>query len=379
MFSDRSKLYKEIENNTKRPLIVYVTSQRDGAVGQMAGDAINELIDQVEQIKIAGKKEIDILIESFGGDPLVSLRMMSILRENFEKVNVIIPHSAYSAATLLALGADSIIMGRYGCLGPIDPQITVKQKDGTVKQFAYEDILSFLDFTKNDAGLTEQSHLATAFKLLGESVEPSSLGFAKRSSSLSVTIGEILLKMHMGEVEGKLQAKSIAEKLNKSFFSHGHALNRKDAQALGLNIEVPSDELEKLMWDVHLDFEKELEVRIPFDPTALFLSHKDATDYLKVPAPIDIPPMQQPYSDVVINATMNFVQNQLTVTGPEVEIEIKSALIESTHFSSENYAKYRIMVVRDWNLNFNTRLVRLEGSWRKIIIKTKNASNKTRK
>jgi len=42
-----------------------------------------------------------------------------------ESFNVIVPNFANSAATMLAIGADKIIMGTNSELGPIDPQIAV--------------------------------------------------------------------------------------------------------------------------------------------------------------------------------------------------------------------------------------------------------------
>lgn len=81
----------------------------------MSRDTIEELIDQIELIP-SSNKNIDLLIESNGGDGLAAWRLMSLLRGRFEKVSVLIPHSAYSAATMLALGGDEIIMGKYGTL-----------------------------------------------------------------------------------------------------------------------------------------------------------------------------------------------------------------------------------------------------------------------
>ena len=50
-------------------------------------------------------------------------RLVKILRSNFDEVNFLIPHSAYSAATMLALSGDSIVMHPSAVLGPIDPQV----------------------------------------------------------------------------------------------------------------------------------------------------------------------------------------------------------------------------------------------------------------
>lgn len=117
---ERLAIYNKIETHRKRPLLVYVTSKRDGVNASMATDALPLLIDQLDTLP-DGTTELDFLIVSFGGDPMVAWRIMSLIRQRgIDKVSVLIPQSAYSAATLLALGANEIVMPPNGHLGPID-------------------------------------------------------------------------------------------------------------------------------------------------------------------------------------------------------------------------------------------------------------------
>jgi len=46
----------------------------------------------------------------------------------------LVPFRANSSATLLALGADTIILGQQGELGPIDPSMTLSRLIGDPKQ-----------------------------------------------------------------------------------------------------------------------------------------------------------------------------------------------------------------------------------------------------
>lgn len=360
-------MYRDIESLRGKPLIVYVTSQRQGAPGGMAGDVINEIIDQVEALP-EGITSVDLFIESTGGDALTAWRMISLLRSKAETISALIPHSAFSAATMLALGCDEIVMGRYGSLGPIDPQITVRQKDGSFQQFAYEDIVAFLDFAKKQAGLTEQEHIKEVFKLLSDAVDPSTLGFASRASSLSVSIGERLLQMHMKDPEQKAKATTIATQLNKSFFSHGHALSRQEAQKIGLNIVEPSEQLEKLLWDIHKSFEEETTARKPFNPISEFLADPGAQPYLQSPPPLHIPPQVDPQT--ALQMISNYINQQLTTTTPNIIKEIKYAFVESIRCASEFYLKMKILVSRTIDLKFIGNAVQLEGGWRKVPIPT---------
>jgi len=65
-----------------------------------------------------------VLVHSPGGSPEATERIVSILRNRFEAdVQFLVPHSAYSAATMLALSGNQIIMHPSATLGPIDPQV----------------------------------------------------------------------------------------------------------------------------------------------------------------------------------------------------------------------------------------------------------------
>src|SRR4051794_29139838 len=102
---ERRKRYTAIEEHRKRPLIVYTTSTRPGVAAMMAGDAVREFIDQLDAIPQDGDA-VDVLIHSSGGDALTAWKIMSVLRERFRRVGVLVPFAAFSAATIFALGAD---------------------------------------------------------------------------------------------------------------------------------------------------------------------------------------------------------------------------------------------------------------------------------
>ncbi len=149
-YAERVELYRQIEEERGRPLITYVTSSRPNAEGVIASDVIPEFCRQILEIP-EDERKIDLLIVSRGGDPIVSWRIISLLRERFDEVGVLIPYEAYSAATLLALGANEIVMHPFSNLGPVDPQLQiVKNIEGKQEKldFAAEDLAHFLDFVR---------------------------------------------------------------------------------------------------------------------------------------------------------------------------------------------------------------------------------------
>ena len=163
-YKERKEIYSKIEKIRNRPLLVYVTSLKQGIQVMMAQDVIVEIIRHINLIE-SNNKGIDVLIISTGGDPIVSLRINNMLRDRYKKIGVMIPYIAYSAATLLAIGADEIIMHPYANLGPVDPQLVVPKPNQPPMIFAYEDIKKYVEFVK-DIGISDQELMQKSFELL---------------------------------------------------------------------------------------------------------------------------------------------------------------------------------------------------------------------
>ncbi len=83
-----------------------------------------DLIDQLNKIPTPPEQtRIDMVILSGGGYPHPAYQMINIVRSKCKKLKAIVPLYAKSAATLMALGADEIIMGAQSELGPLDMQM----------------------------------------------------------------------------------------------------------------------------------------------------------------------------------------------------------------------------------------------------------------
>ena len=94
----RTNLYQKLERLRGCPLIVYVTSERGNAAGQISSDAVREMHLQLEALP-KGTMAVDLLIVSNGGDPTVAWRLVSLIRERVNKFSVLIPQAAYSFRT----------------------------------------------------------------------------------------------------------------------------------------------------------------------------------------------------------------------------------------------------------------------------------------
>jgi hypothetical protein len=71
-------------------------------------------------------KPLHVVLASPGGDGETAIRMVRSLQTRCTELTVIVPDMAKSAATLLCLGANRILMGPGGDLGPVDPQFPIE-------------------------------------------------------------------------------------------------------------------------------------------------------------------------------------------------------------------------------------------------------------
>ena len=347
-YTERKRLYKQIENLRNRPLITYVTSIRPNMGGQMSSDSISSIIELINKIP-KEKKEIDFLIISNGGDPISSLRIISLLRERFDKISVLLPYIAYSAATILALGADEIIMHPFSNLGPVDPQITVSKQNiqGQKQQmhFGSEDLRNYIDFLKSDVGLSDQTHLVSAITPLINDVGSVSIGSAKRSQQLSLALSEKMLSTHMDD---KNKAKSIAKTLNSSYYHHGYAVGRKEAKELGLNIIYPETALEKLLWRIWLDYSQEMKCDESFDFIQEIMNNSSVNAQINnvpiVTIPVNAP---QQLIQQIWNQTL---QNIQVSTRNTINIKLLIASIESTLSLKSVYNEIEVLCWRDQSM-----------------------------
>jgi hypothetical protein len=283
---ERLELITQIQEKRGSHLISYVTGTRPGAEVQMAMDSIRKVYDHI--ISAKKKKEelsIDLFLYSNGGDGTVPWRLVTLIREYANKFTVIIPFRAFSAATLTSLGADEIIMHPMGMLGPTDPTVSndfnppnatnPQQKIG----ISVEDVSAYINLIKEDAGITHEDELVQAFNKLPDNIHPLALGNVKRSLSQSRMMANKLLSLHMTDAKDQHQIEEIVDNLTSKLYYHGHPINRIEAaKNVGIRtVKNPDAELEDLVWKLYLDYEKDMELEVPFNPVFEFIKKFPST------------------------------------------------------------------------------------------------------
>lgn len=270
---ERAALIKELEQQRDSHIICYTTSTRPGIQAQISEDAVRVFFDHLLLLPERPVKRLDIFLSSNGGNGVVPWRLISLFREFAETVGVLLPYRAYSAATMLALGADEIVMHPFAEMGPIDPTVSndFNPIDPVTQQrigISVEDVKAYVSFIKDTVGIRHEDELIQAIRILAEKVHPLAIGNVERFISQSRMIARKILLTHMTEENSKHKIDETIDILASKLYFHGHPINRKEArQELGLKVlENPTPALEELMWKLYVDFEDELESRRPFDP-----------------------------------------------------------------------------------------------------------------
>ncbi len=108
----RLELIKQIEKDRNSAVICYITGDREKFSTKIGDDVIPILFRHLELI--GNRENIDLLLYTRGGDMVVPIRIVKIIRNFCRKFSILIPYRAHSAGTLIALGANEVVMTKLG-------------------------------------------------------------------------------------------------------------------------------------------------------------------------------------------------------------------------------------------------------------------------
>lgn len=276
----RLELIQKIERLRNSKVICYLTSLRPNVPGQIAGDQVPIFFKHLSRLDKRPVEKLDIFLCSNGGDGTVPWRLTALFREFSKSFDVLIPYRAYSAASLLALGADEIVMHPFGEMGPIDPTVTNEFNPSnpiTNRQIgiSVEDVKAYISFIKETVGITHEDELVRTIEILANKVHPLALGNVERFISQSRMIARKILKNRKNNVDDHV-IEEIVENMASRLYFHGHPINRKEAKnelKLHVNDELGPD-IESALWDLYELYDAEFENKKEFRPADPLLKQR---------------------------------------------------------------------------------------------------------
>jgi ClpP class serine protease len=182
---------------------------------------INDSEDVLRAIQMTDDDvPLDIILHTPGGLVVAALQIARAVRDHKAKVTAFVPHYAMSGGTLIALGADEIVMSPHSVLGPVDPQLGEFPAASLVKVVEQKPIAEIDDKTliMADVGRKAMTQLNSATR--------------------------DLLKRHLPTE----QAETLAEKLSTGTWTHDYPITPEEAKQLGLAVSTDMpDQVMELM------------------------------------------------------------------------------------------------------------------------------------
>jgi len=269
----RRELIQQIEEKLTAKLVVYFTADSPVVGAMIAEDAILPIFDHLRAV---GKQNrIALYLYSSGGQMETPWKIVSMLREFCDELNVVVPYKAYSAATMIAIGADKIQMTSKAELGPIDPALQVNPligKDSPSPRLAdlgVEDVAAYLTFIRERAKLTDQAAVSSAIGTLAKYLTPPLLGRLERIYSHIRLVARNLLALHKPPLDDR-QISNITQALTEKMYVHGHGIGRKAAREIGLDVEFLDADTGDLVWSLYEQYEPVFRLRETRDVESYF-------------------------------------------------------------------------------------------------------------
>lgn len=231
----RKPLLQKIKQIRDKRLVVsfFISFQSQSPLGQYDADMIEEVL-----VNSDTSNGITLILDAPGGDGLAAERIIQLCKNYSKKdFETIVPARAKSAATMVCLGADTILMGATSELGPIDPQIPMKIGESWQWVGAHHVIRTYDNLMKEAISLKE-GHIEPLLQQLSQ-FNATQIEIYRAATKLSESIAISSLKKGMLNKQNKKEIKKrIACFTDPDItFSHGRALTIDHIKHCGLNIE----------------------------------------------------------------------------------------------------------------------------------------------
>ncbi len=240
---ERKNQLEKIQKIRGRDIIVFASDlTKNNAPISIEYSDLLPLEDQISNLK---KKKIDLILETPGGSGEVSEDIVDLLRNRFSEVNIIIPGSAKSAGTIIAMACNEILMGPGSSLGPIDAQLRI---NGQVR--SADTILG--EFEKIKKEIEDTGTLNKAYIPMLQQLSLGQLEHARNAKNFAITlVSEWLVKykfqnwtQHSSNgkkvtiKEKEKRAEDIANNLSKhtQWLTHGRSIKMPDLRKMKLEI-----------------------------------------------------------------------------------------------------------------------------------------------
>ncbi|HVM77881.1 MAG TPA: hypothetical protein VMU06_02600 [Stellaceae bacterium] len=236
------KILARLEEALGEPIVCYWNSS-SGSI------CANDVIGLYGILQAIGKVErLSLFIKSDGGSGEASLRMVNLLRQSARQLTAIVPLECASAATMLALGADRILMGPLAHLSAVDTSLVHDlspiNRDNNRVKVSQDELHRVVRLWQEQDG----ERKTNPYESLISHVHPLVIGAVDRASALSTRLCAEILSYHMKDRE---KADRISATLNSEYPSHGYPITLREARRIGLGAEPLDDDVNRALLELN--------------------------------------------------------------------------------------------------------------------------------
>jgi len=276
-YEARKAIITKIEQARQSRVLVYLLSDRETLPAPISGFSV--LMTHEPQVvfieilrKIGKAKNLDLFLYTRGGATDSVWPLVNLLREHCDKLSVLVPFRCHSAGTLVALGADEVVMTEAAELSPIDPTAgnQFNPPDPTNPQqklgISVEDVAAFFELASERAGIKREANTLEVFRELTKNVHPLAVGNVQRAHMQIRRLARRLLALHLDEKANARRIDGIIKTLTTEFYTHLHAINRREAiPILGKWVRMATGGEEPLIWELFDSYAGALELAKKFN------------------------------------------------------------------------------------------------------------------
>ena len=209
----------------------------------------DKLINEIKQTS-PKRNNVALIMTTYGGDPDAAFRIARYLNRKYKHFTLFVFGYCKSAGTLLALGADEIVISDFGELGPLDIQVTkdddfrsesgldIQQALSVIGSQAFEMFESYLldIISSSQAAITTKTAADIASSMAVELLSPIS------SQIDPLRVGEMNRLMNIALAYGqrlKPQGIEVIKNLIYNYPSHSFVIDFEEAEKLFDTVREP--------------------------------------------------------------------------------------------------------------------------------------------
>ena len=242
LFGNTQTLIDGLASQLGSPVIAYWNNAR-GSVCH------NDVIALYEVMEMLGKHDtLYLFLKSDGGTGQASLRIVSLLRQYCRHLVALVPLECASAATMITLGCNEILMGPMAYLTAVDTSLNHAlspiDRDNDRVGVSLDELTRVIRLWREQQFESRDN----PYQALFQYVHPLVIGAVDRAESLSIMLCKALLAYHIAE---EASADNIANALNSKYPSHSYPILLEEAKKIGLNVRQMLPETNALLLELN--------------------------------------------------------------------------------------------------------------------------------